>query len=713
MRFAFAIILAALAGDAAVASTPAPGMTENPLLRESPLPYLYPPFDRIADSHFPPAFAAGMEEHLREIDAITANAAAPTFENTVVALERAGRTLGRVQRVFSNLTGANTNEALRKTERDMSPRLAAHADAIRLNGALFARLEPLFLQRAQLGLDPESARLLERTYHDFVRAGAKLSEADKTTLRALNQALATLQTTFTQNVQKETNAAAVLVADQAQLAGLGLNELAAAASAAKAEKQEGKYLLRLLNTSAQPALESLENRALRERLQRTSVGRNRQGGPYDNRPVIAELVRLRAERAVLLGYPNHAAFVLEEQTAGSLEAVNRLLANLVRPAVANARREAGEIQAVIDREKGGFALAPWDWAFYSEKVRRERYAFDEAQLKPYFELNRVLHDGLFYAAGRLFGLTFQERKDLPVYEPTVRVFEVFNADGSPLALFVADYYARPAKRGGAWASAYVGQSGLLGTKPVIANHLNVPLPPAGSPTLLTFTEVNTLFHEFGHALHGMFSAVTYPRFAGTAVPRDFVEFPSQANEMWATWPEVIRHYARHHVTGEPMPAALLEKMRATEKFNQGFKTTEYLAASLVDQAWHQITPAQVPGADGVEAFETAALQRAGVDFAPVPPRYQSPYFSHTFSGGYSAGYYSYIWAEVLDAQGVEWFKQHGGLTRQNGDHYRRTVLSRGGSAEPLDLFRAFTGQAPDVQPLLRRRGLDTAGGGGN
>ncbi len=428
-------------------------MTENPLLRESPLPYLYPPFDRIADSHFPPAFAAGMEEHLREIDAITANAAAPTFENTVVALERAGRTLGRVQRVFSNLTGANTNEALRKTERDMSPRLAAHADAIRLNGALFARLEPLFLQRAQLGLDPESARLLERTYHDFVRAGAKLSEADKTTLRALNQALATLQTTFTQNVQKETNAAAVLVADQAQLAGLGLNELAAAASAAKAEKQEGKYLLRLLNTSAQPALESLENRALRERLQRTSVGRNRQGGPYDNRPVIAELVRLRAERAVLLGYPNHAAFVLEEQTAGSLEAVNRLLANLVRPAVANARREAGEIQAVIDREKGGFALAPWDWAFYSEKVRRERYAFDEAQLKPYFELNRVLHDGLFYAAGRLFGLTFQERKDLPVYEPTVRVFEVFNADGSPLALFVADYYARPAKRGGAWASA--------------------------------------------------------------------------------------------------------------------------------------------------------------------------------------------------------------------------------------------------------------------
>jgi len=688
-------------------------MTENPMLRESPLPYLYPPFDRITDGHFPPAFAAGMEEHLREIDQITANPEAPTFANTIVALERAGRTLGRVQRVFSTLTGANTNEALRKIEREMSPQLAAHADAIRLNAALFARLEPLFQQRDKLGLDPESARLLERTYKDFVRAGAKLSDPDKTRLRAINQSLAALQTTFAQNVQKESNASALLVEDLAELAGLGANELAAAAAAAKAEKQEGKYILRLLNTSTQPALEALENRPLRERLQKTSVGRNRQGGPYDNRPVIAQLVRLRAERAVLLGYPNHAAFILEEQTAGTIEAVNQLLNDLARPAVANARREAAEIQTVIDRENGGFTLAPWDWAFYSEKVRRARYAFDESQLKPYFELNRVLHDGVFYAAGRLFGLTFQERPDLPVYEPTVRVFEVFNADGSPLALFVTDYYARPSKRGGAWASAYVSQSGLLGTRPVIANHLNVPQPPAGSPTLLTFTEVNTLFHEFGHALHGMFSAVTYPRFAGTAVPRDFVEFPSQANEMWATWPEVLRNYAKHHVTGEPMPAVLLEKMLATEKFNQGFKTTEYLAAALVDQAWHQITPAQLPDAAGVEAFETAALRRAGVEYAPVAPRYHSPYFSHTFSGGYSAGYYSYIWAEVLDADSVEWFKQHGGLTRRNGDHYRRTVLSRGGSAEPLELFRDFTGQGPDVKPLLRRRGLDTAGGNGN
>ena len=713
MRIALAISLAAAVGWPARASTPASGMSDNPLLQESSLPYLFPPFDRIADAHFPPAFAAGMEEHLREIDAITTNPAAPTFENTVEALERAGRTLGRVQRAFGTLTGAHTNDTLRKIEREMSPRLAAHADAIRLNAALFARLQPLYQQREKLGLDPESARLLERTYKDFVRSGAKLSEADKTRLRGINQSLATLQTTFAQNVQKETNASALIVDDQAQIAGLGANEIAAAAAAAKAEKQDGKYLLRLLNTSTQPALEALENRALRERLQKTSVARNRQGGPYDNRPVIAQLARLRAERAVLLGYPNHAAFILEEQTARSIEAVNGLLSDLARPAVANARREAAEIQAVIDREKGGFTLAAWDWAYYSEKVRQARYAFDESQLKPYFELNRVLQDGVFYAAGRLYGITFKERRDLPVYEPTMRVFEVFNADGSPLALFVTDYYARPSKRGGAWASAYVSQSGLLGTKPVIANHLNIPQPPAGSPTLLTFTEVNTLFHEFGHALHGMFSAVKYPRFAGTAVPRDFVEFPSQANEMWATWPEVLRNYAKHHLTGEPMPPALLEKMLATEKFNQGFKTTEYLAAALVDQAWHQITPSQVPEAAGVEAFETAALRRAGVDFAPVPPRYHSPYFSHTFSGGYSAGYYSYIWAEVLDADSVEWIKGHGGLTRENGDHYRRTVLSRGGSAEPMELFRAFTGQGADVKPLLRRRGLDTAGGEGN
>jgi peptidyl-dipeptidase Dcp len=497
-----------------------------------------------------------------------------------------------------------------------------------------------------------------------------------------------------------------LIVDRREdLAGLSAAEIAAAAATAKAEKHEGKFALRLLNTSGQPALASLENRAVRERLHRASLARGSRGGEFDNRALIARLARLRAERAALLGYANHAAYQLEIQTAANVGAVNKLLSDLAPAAVANARREAAAMQALIDREKGGFPLAAWDWDFYAEKVRRERYAFDENELKPYLELNRVLVDGVFYAATRLFGLTFKERHDLPVYEPSVRVFEIFNPDGSPLTLFLADLYARPSKRGGAWMNSYMDQSALLGTHPVIGNHLNIPKPAAGEPTLLTFDEVTTLFHEFGHALHGMCSAVKYPRFSGTRVPRDFVEFPSQVNEMWATWPEVFKHYAKHHRTGEPMPAALLAKVLAARKFNQGFATTEYLAASLLDQAWHQLSPDEVPGADDVLAFEAAALQRAGVDFAPVPPRYRSPYFSHVFSGGYSAGYYSYLWAEVLDADSVEWFKQNGGLVRANGDRYRRMILSRGGSADAMTLYRAFRGADPDVQALLQRRGL--------
>jgi peptidyl-dipeptidase Dcp len=593
----------------------------------------------------------------------------------------------------------------------MAPKMAAHSDAIRLNRPLFARIDALHRQQAQLELDPESARLLDRTHRDFVRAGARLSDADQTRLKAMNAEIASLQTAFAQNNLKETNAAMILVERREELAGLSDAEIAAAAAAAKAEKHEGKFALRLLNTSGQPALSSLENRALRERLHRASLARGSRGGEFDNRALIARLARLRAERANLLGYPNHAAYQLEDQTAGTTGAVNKLLADLAPAAVANARREAADMQAIIDREKGGFTLAAWDWDFYSEKVRRERYAFDEAQLKPYFELNRVLSDGVFFAATRLFGITFKERTDLPVYEPTVRVFDVKNADGSPLTLFIADLYARPSKRGGAWMNSYMDQSALLGTHPVIGNHLNIPQPPAGEPTLLTFDEVTTLFHEFGHALHGMFSAVKYPRFSGTRVPRDFVEFPSQVNEMWATWPEVLKNYAKHYQTGAPMPAALLEKVLAARKFNQGFATTEYLAASLLDQAWHQLAPAEVPAADGVLVFEAAALKRAGVDFAPVPPRYRSTYFSHVFTGGYSAGYYSYLWAEVLDADSVEWFKQNGGLARTNGDRYRTMILSRGGSADAMTLYRAFRGADPDVKPLLQRRGL--AAGAGN
>ncbi|MBI5383001.1 MAG: M3 family metallopeptidase [Opitutae bacterium] len=677
--------------------------TANPLLAESSLPFHLPPFNLIKDEHFLPAFEAGIAAELKEVEAIAANPAAPTFDNTLVALEKSGQLLARVNRVFSNLVKAHTNPALDKVDQAMAPRLAAQRDAIRLNPALFARIQALYDQREKLGLDPEAQRLLWRYYTDFVRAGAKLGEADKTKLKALNAELATLETSFSQLVLKEVNASAVLVETRAELAGLSAGQITAAAELAKARGHEGKFLLRLQNTTGQPPLAALENRALRERVQQASLARGSRGGEFDTRALVSRLARFRAERAALLGYAHHAAYSLEDQTAGTAEAVNSLLAQLAAPAVANARREAATMQAVIDREKGGFPLAAWDWAFYAEKVRRERYAFDEAQLRPYFELDRVLRDGVFFAATKLYGITFAERHDLPVYHPDVRVFAVADADGRPLALFLFDPYARPSKRGGAWANAYVPQARLLGTQPVIANHLNVPKPPAGEPTLLTLDEVRTAFHEFGHALHAMFSDVTYPRFSGTAVPRDFVEFPSQVNELWARWPEVLKNYAKHHRTGEPLPAELLAKVEAAEQFNEGFKTTEYLAAALLDQAWHQLRPRGVP--DDVISFETSALRHAGVDFAPVPPRYRSTYFSHIFAGGYSAGYYAYIWAEVLDADSVEWFQQHGGLTRANGDRLRQTVLSRGGSVDALAMFRAFTGGEPDIKPLLARRGL--------
>jgi len=681
---------------------------DNPLLTKSTLPYQLPPFELIKDEHFAPAFELGMAEELKEVDAITANPAAPTFDNTIVALERSGETFARANRAFGILTGALTNPDLQKLETVMAPKFAAHRDAIRLNPALFARLAALYDARATLGLDPESDRLLERYYKDFVRSGAKLSESDKLKLKVLNAELAKLSTQFSQNVLKEINTSAVIVDTRAELAGLSDAAITAAADAAKAAGAEGKFALRLTNTTGQPPLASLQNRAVRERVMAASLVRGSRGGEFDNRAIVAALARLRAERALLIGYPTHAALQLDEQTAGSVDTVNKLLAQLAPPAVANARREAADMQAIIDAEKGGFTLGAADWALYTEKVRAARYAFDENELRPYYEIRRVLVDGVFSAATRLYGITFKERPDLKGYSPDMYVFEVFNADGSPLALFLGDYYARPSKRGGAWANAYVPQNGLDGTRPVIGNHLNIPKPPAGQPTLLTHDEVNTMFHEFGHALHGMFSSVKYPRFAGTSVPRDFVEYPSQVNEMWATWPEILKNYAKHYQTGAPIPQALLDKVEAASKFNQGFSTTELVAANIIDQAWHQLTPDQVPGADGVLAFEAAALQQAGVDFAPVPPRYRSTYYSHVFSGGYSAGYYSYFWSEVLDADTVEWFKSHGGLTRANGDRFRDRLLSRGGSRDAKAMFKEFTGHEPDIKPLLVRRGLDAA-----
>jgi peptidyl-dipeptidase Dcp len=704
-----AVLMLALPATLPAETVTTAPMTVNPLLSASTLPHQYPRFDLIKDEHFVPAYHQGMAEQLAEVDSIANNPAPATFENTVVALERSGQLLTRVATIFDNLAGTISNDALLKIESAMAPKLAAHHDAISLNAALFARIRSLYETRATLGLDAESARLLERYYKDFTRAGALLAETGQTRLRALNAEHATLQTDFTQNVLKEKNADAVIIGTREELAGLTENEISAAAAAAKVAGHEGKYLLALLNTTGQPALASLTHRATRDKLMQASLARSSHGGSFDNRTIVARLAAIRAEQAALLGYVSHAAYQLEEQTARTVGAVNQLLAALAPPAVANARREAADIQAVIDADQGGFQVAAQDWDLYSEKVRAARYAFDESQLRQYFEMHRVLVDGVFYAATKLYGITFRERTDLPKYHPDTQVFEVFNEDGTHLALFIMDWYARPSKRGGAWMSEYVAQAGLLGTTPVVANHLNIPQPTGGEPALLTYDEVTTAFHEFGHALHGMFSAVKYPRFSGTSVPRDFVEFPSQGNEMWADWPEVLKNYARHYRTGAPIPQALIDKVKAAAKFNQGYATTEYLAACLLDQAWHQLKAAEVPGADGVLAFETAALKKAGVDFAPVPPRYRSTYFSHIFSNNYSAGYYSYLWSEVLDADSVEWFKQHGGLTRANGDRLRTMVLSRGGSAEAMDLYRAFRGAEPDIKPLLARRGLDAAG----
>jgi len=675
----------------------------NPFAKPSTLPFQYPAFDKIKDEHFLPAFAAGMREHLREIDTIANNSKPATFDNTIVAMERAGQLLTRVGTTFSNLQGANTNDTLDAIDREMSPKLASHADAIYLNDKLFQRVKTLHAKRTKLGLDAESAYLLERYYKDFVRAGANLSAADKDKLKAYNSELAGLQTTFAQNVLKELNASALVIDKKSDLDGMTPAAIDAAAAEAKKRGMDGKYVIAIVNTTGQPLGAELTNRAVRERLQAASMARGSRGGEFDNRQVVLKLAKLRADKAVLLGYPNYAAYSLDDQTAKTTGNVNKLLAELAKPAINNARKEAAEIQKVIDANKGGFQANAADWAFYTDKVRAAKYAFDENQLKPYFELNNVLINGVFFAATKEYGITFKERKDLPVWNPDVRTFDVFDANGKQLAIFIADMYARGNKQGGAWMNEYVSQSALLGTTPVVANHLNIPKPPAGQPTLLTYDEVKTAFHEFGHALHGMFSNVKYPRFSGTNVPRDFVEYPSQVNEMWALWPEVLANYAKHYETGAPMPKVLLDKVVAAKKFNMGFVTAEYLSASLLDQRWHQLAPNQVP--TDVLAFEAAALKDAGVDYALVPPRYRTTYFSHAFSGGYSAGYYGYLWAEKLDADTVDWFTKSGGLSRKNGDHFRKTLLSRGGSAEAMSLFHDFRGRDPVIEPLLERRGL--------
>ena len=688
-----------------------PVATSNPLFKPSTLPYQLPAFDQIRNADIAAALEAGMAEQRREINAILRERNSITFANTIEALECTGQLLGRANAVFGNLTSSNTNPELEELQSVMAPKLAAHSDAIYLNKDLFARIENLQQRRAELGLDPESLRLLERYYTLFVRAGAKLNEPEKDKLRSLNEQLSSLTTQFQQTVLKGVNGAAVVIEDVADLDGLTEAQIAVAEEAARARGLEGKWVLALINTTGQPPLSQLKNRAVRERVYQASVNRG-MGGEFDTTELISKIAAIRAERAALLGYPNHAAYVLEDETALDAQAVNKLLSQLVPRAVINAKAEAAEMQKIIDAQakkdkKRPFKLQAWDWDFYAEQVRAAKYSYDEAQVRPYFEMERVLRDGVLFAAQELYGLSFKERKDLPVYQDDVRVFEVFNSDNTALGLFLVDWYARDNKRGGAWMNSFVEQSRLLRNPAVVINNLNIPKPPQGQPTLLTFDEVTTAFHEFGHALHGLFSNVQYPQFSGTSVPRDFVEFPSQYNEMWATEPRVLANYAKHFETGAPMPKELMDKVLAASKFNQGFATTEYLAAALIDQAWHQLPAGKTPAAADVARFEASALKQAGIDFQPVPPRYRSPYFSHVFASptGYSAGYYAYIWSEVLARDTEYWFKNNGGLKRVNGDLLREKVLSKGFSVDALTMFKDFYGKQPDIEPLLESRGL--------
>ncbi|HEX4401940.1 MAG TPA: M3 family metallopeptidase [Galbitalea sp.] len=673
----------------------------NPFFEPSTLPFGLPPFAAIADDDYRPAFDRGLEEHLAEITAVADDSDPATFENTMILLERGGQLLERVSHVFFNKSSADSNDFTNALEEEMAPLLAAHSDAIRLNPRLYDRIKSLYERRSALGLDAESVYLIERYYDEFTIAGAGLSDDDKTTLRDYNQKLASLGTKFEKNLLADTNELAVVVEDVAELDGLGAGEISAAAEAAKERGLDGKYLITLVLPTGHPYLSSLTNRELRKKIMAASRSRSSRGGDNDNREIVLEIVSIRAKRAALLGFPNHSAVVTADETAKTPEAVDAMLTRLAPPAARNAKVEQKDLQETIG---GDFELESWDWALYTEKVRKAKYDVDTSEMRPYFEAERVLQDGVFFAATEVYGITFKERKDLVAYHPDVRVFEVSNEDGSPVGLFLYDLYTRDSKRGGAWMNPLISQNTLLGNPTVVVNNHNVPKPAPGDPTLLTYDEVNTLFHEFGHALHGLFAHVTYPKFAGTNVFRDFVEFPSQVNEMWMLWPEILANYAVHHETGTAMPQEFVDKLQASSSFNEGFATSEYLAAAMLDQAWHRID-AKTKVTD-VAKFEADAIASFGLDNPAVPSRYSSTYFAHTFAGGYDAGYYSYIWSEVLDADTVEWFKENGGLTRANGDRFRQRLLGVGGSKDPLEAFRDFRGRDADIQPLLNRRGLN-------
>lgn len=689
------------------ASRPATPIAPPPFANPSPLPFQAPQFDRIRDGDFGPALAEGMRRQRAEIAAIANNPAPPTFENTLVAMERSGRMLDRASRVFFHLAGANTNDTLQQVEADIAPKLAAHNDAIYLDARLFARVRAVYDQRATLELDAESARLLDVTYREFIHSGARLSEEDKTKLRAMNQRLSTLETSFEHKLMAATREGALVVDDRAQLAGLSDVAIASAAAAAQERKLPGKFVLALQNTTQQPLLADLTDRVTRQRLFEAKWSSAEKGDANDTRALVGELAQLRAQKAALLGYDTFTDYKLYDQMAQNPAAVQALLQQLAPATAAQGRREAQALQAGITRAGGNFPLRPWDWDFYAERLRKARYDLDENQLKPYFELNRVLKDGVFHAANRLYGVTFHQRTDFPVWHKDVQVFEVRDEDGSHLGLMYFDFFRRDNKSGGAWYSTLVGQSKLEGTRPVAFNVANFAVPAPGQPALLTSDEVNTMFHEFGHALHGLFADQRYGSLSGTAVARDFVEFPSQFNEYWALHPEVLRNYARHYQTGAVMPQALADRIKRAATFNQGYAFGEILAAAKLDLEWHALRAA-APRQD-VDAFEARALKEMGLATDIIPPRYRTSYFRHIWGGGYAANYYAYIWSEMLDSAAWDWFEGHGGLTRANGQRFRDLVLSRGNTLDYAPMFRAFYGRDPDVAPMLKKLGLSPPG----
>lgn len=677
----------------------------NPFATRSTLEFEMPPFALIRDEHYLPAFYAGMEEQRSEIEAIIDNSEPASFENTVVAMERSGQLLGRVAAVFFNKSSSDTSDVIDEIEAEVAPKLALHSDGIYLNPGLYARIKSLYDNREQLNLSEEDAWLLEKYYQDFIHAGAHLSEAERARLTEINEELSGLQTAFGKKLLADTNDLAVLVEDIAQLEGLGDNDIAAAAALAESRGLTGKWLIGAVNFSGNPVLESLKNRELRERIMKSSLIKANRDNDNNTKATLLRMVELRAESAKLFGKANHAEYVIAQQTAGHPSKVHAMLRQIAPAAVKNARAEADMLQQAAQAQGDDIEVQSWDWDIYSERVRIEKYSVDTTAMKPYFELERVLHDGVFFAANKLYGLSFAERPDIVTYHPEARAFEVTDETGAKVGLYIGDYYTRDSKRGGAWMNSFVDQNYLLGQLPVVLNNMNIPKPPAGVPTLLTLDETTTLFHEFGHALHGLLSQVKYPRVSGTNVQRDFVEFPSQVNEMWILWPEVVDNYARHYQTGERLPQEWIENLKAASTFNEGHATTSYLAAAILDLAWHELD--SVENISEVDDFEAAAIADYGLDFHAVPTRYRSTYFAHIFAGGYSAGYYGYIWSEVLDADTVEWFKENGGLTRENGEHFRQQLLGRGGSIDSLQMFRNFRGRDAVIEPLLKRRGLLT------